>query len=288
MSEPAYPQIDLAAWQQVGEGGNGKTYANPADPALILKVNKAPLNTLEFVQHEYNVSRAVEGLGLPVPKMYEIVRVGETYATISQRIQGKKSLSRICHDEPERVEEMARLLCEKGKEMFATPCNTEFFPKRKEQVLWAIEHATFVSKKNRALIRKFAESIPDNTHCVHGDFQPGNLIQANGQYYWIDLDRFACGDPMFDIGHLFQICRIYAPMKQVQDIFHMTQEQFHRFWNAFAQAYTGQEDHAAFDALAGKFACLDVIVRICFSPPTFLESLFFGMHVRRLVKQYYV
>ena len=287
MSEPAYPRIDLAAWQQVGEGGNGKTYANPADPALILKVNKAPLNTLEFVQHEYNVSRAVEGLGLPVPKMYEIVRIGETYATISQRIQGKKSLSRICHDEPERVEEMARVLCEKGKEMFATPCNTEFFPNRKEQARWAVGQATFVGRKDRALIRDFVESIPDSTHCVHGDFQPGNLIRTGGQYYWIDLDRFAYGDPMFDIGHLYQICQVYAPMKRVQDIFHMTQEQFHRFWDAFARAYTGQEDHAAFDAQAGKFACLDIIVRTCFTPPTLPEKIFFSILVRRLVKQYF-
>lgn len=287
MSEPAYPRIDLAAWQQVGEGGNGKVYANPADPALILKVNKPQLSTFESVSHEYNVSRAVEGLGLPVPKMHGIVRVGEAYATISQRIQGKKSLSRICHDEPERVEEMARVLCEKGKEMFATPCNTEFFPNRKEQARWAVGQATFVGRKNRALIRDFVESIPDSTHCVHGDFQPGNLIRTDGQYYWIDLDRFAYGDPMFDIGHLYQICQVYAPMKRVQDIFHMTQEQFHRFWDAFARAYTGQEDHAAFDAQAGKFACLDIIVRTCFAPPTLPEKIFFGILVRRLVKQYF-
>ena len=92
---------------------------------------------------------------------------------------------------------------------------------------------------------------------------------------------------MFDIGHLFQICKIYAPMKRVQDLFHMTLEQFHRFWNAFAEAYTGKADHAEFDALSGKFACLDVIVRTYFVKPTFLEKLFFGTYVRKLVKEYY-
>jgi uncharacterized protein (TIGR02172 family) len=239
------------------------------------------------VKHEYDVSKAVASLGIPVPAMYRIVQVGDAYGTISQRIKGKKSLSRICHDEPERTEEMARLLCHKGKELFAKPCDTEFFPSRKAQALLAVERATFVSRRNREKMRAFIETIPENTHCVHGDFQTGNLIQAGADYYWIDLDRFGYGDPMFDIGHLFLICHIYAPMKRVQDIFHMTQEQFHRFWDAFAKEYTGQDDHAAFDAQAGRFAALDVILRNVFQKSNFIEKFFFGFYVHKLMKQYY-
>lgn len=279
-----YPQIDLSAWHQVGEGGNGKTYENPAEPDLILKVNNARLSTLEAVKHEYDVSKAVESLGLPVPKMHGIVMIGDIYASISQRIRDKRSLSRICHDEPERTDEIARVFAAKGKELFATQSDTGFFPSRKEQVLWAIDHATFVSRKNRALIRAYAETIPEDSHCVHGDFQPGNIIQSEENYYWIDLDRFAYGDPMFDIGHLYLICWIYAPMKRLQDIFHMTEDQLHRFWNAFAEAYTGKADHTEFDTCARRFACIDVIVRTCFVKPTFLEKLFFGMYVRKLVR----
>ena len=283
-----YQQIDLAAWHQTGQGGNGKTYENPEQPDVILKVNKARLSDLETVKHEYDVSKAVEGLGLQTPIMHEIVRVGDAYGTIAQRIKGKKSLSRICHDEPERTEEMAQVLAENGKILFSTPCNTDFFPSRKEQLMESIGKATFVSRKNRQLIRAFAETIPENDHCVHGDFQTGNLIMSGGRYYWIDLDRFAHGDPMFDIGHLFQVCNVYASMKQVQDIFHMTEEQLHRFWDAFAKAYTGKDDHREFDMLAGKFACLDMIVRIHFVEPSLPEKIFFGIYVRRLVKQYYL
>ena len=83
MSE--YKDIDLSAWTLVGQGGNGFTYENPSHPGLILKVDRKQINTLEFVKHEFEVSRAVEKLGLPTPKMHEMVRVGNLYATISDQ-----------------------------------------------------------------------------------------------------------------------------------------------------------------------------------------------------------
>ena len=70
-------------------------------------------------------------------------------------------------------------------------------------------------------------------------------------------------------------------------IVNMTLEQFHRFWDAVAREYTGQDDHAAFDALAGRFAVLDIVLRTVFQKPSFAEKLFFASYVRKLMKQYY-
>lgn len=279
-------EIDLSGWQQVGEGGNGKTYVNPDRPDVILKLNNRRLSTREAVRKEFDVSRAVHALGLPTPAMMEIVRVGNAYATISQLIKPKRSLGRICCDSPERTEEMAQLLCARGKEMFATPCNTDFFPSRRQQLTTALSQIKFVSKENRRAIEAFAQSIPDTTTCIHGDFQMGNLILSGEQHYWIDLDRFGYGDPMFDIGHLYMLCNVYSSMKYVQGLFHMTRAQFLRFWDAFAQAYTGTADHSDFDRQAGRFACIDVVLRFFFSNPSAPEALFFAAHIRRLAKRF--
>ena len=77
-----YKQIDLTEYVQTGEGGNGKTYVTSADSDEILKVNNARLSTWEVVKHEYDVSKAVASLGIPVPAMYRIVQVGDAYGTI--------------------------------------------------------------------------------------------------------------------------------------------------------------------------------------------------------------
>ena len=286
MSE--YRVIDLSDWIQVGQGGNGTTYENPSQPDLILKVDKKQINTLEFVRHEFEVSKAVEALGLPTPKMREMVRVGDLYATISDRIKDKKSLSRICHDEPQRIEEMAQLMCRMGKDLFSTQCNTDFFPSRKEQLMRALDKVQFISRKNRQILKDFAQTIQDIKTCSHGDFNMGNLVLSGDKPVWIDLDRFGYGDPMFDIGHLYQICNVYAPMKQVQDIFHMTEQQLGLFWVAFAKAYTGQEDHSEFDSQAGRFACFDMILRYEFQKCSLLEKMFFGVYIKRLIKAFYL
>ena len=282
-----YRQIELSAWTKFGEGGNGVTYVSLDEPDVILKINKPGLCTLEFVKHEYDVSKAVERLGIPVPKVYEIVRVGDAYATISERVKSKKSLSRICCDEPALTEAMAEVLCEHGKKLFSAQCDTQIFPSRKAQLTRALEKVRFISKKNRRILKEFAQTIEDKTTCVHGDFQTGNIIRSGESYFWIDLDRFGYGDPMFDIGHLFLICNVYAPMKQVQDIFHMGEAQLRSFWVAFARAYTGEDDHSAFDRLAGKFSCLDIVLRYEFQKPSLPEKLFFAFHIRRLIKQYF-
>ena len=282
-----YRQIELSAWTKFGEGGNGVTYVSLDEPEVILKINKPGLCTFEFVKHEFDVSKAVEALGIPIPKVYEIVRVGEAYATISERVKSKKSLSRICCDEPALTEAMAGVLCEHGKKLFSAQCDTQIFPSRKVQLTKALEKVRFIGKKNRRILKAFAQTIEDKTTCVHGDFQTGNIIRSGEGYYWIDLDRFGYGDPLFDIGHLFLVCNVYSPMKQVQDIFHMGEAQLRSFWVAFARAYTGEEDNSAFDSLAGKFACLDIVLRYEFQKPSLAEKLFFAFHIRRLIKQYY-
>lgn len=283
-----YRSIDISAWTKVGEGGNGSVYVHPSEPDLILKVNRPGLNTEAFVRHEFEVSKAVECLGIPTPRMYEMVRVGDGFGTLSERIKNKKSLSRLCADAPERTEEIARVLCEHFKTLSSTPCNTDFFPSRKAQLLRAVDKVRFVGKKNRGILRAFAGTIPEVMTCSHGDLSMGNLILADGQRFWIDLDRFAYGDPMFDIGHLFLICNNYASNKRAQEIFHMDEAQLNRFWDAFAKAYTGREDHAEFDRQAGRFACMDIVVRYELTPPTFPEKIYFSVILRQLIKTWFL
>lgn len=282
-----FKNIDISTWTQVGEGGVGKTYTHPDNPDILLKVNRASMSDELTVKREVETSQHVFDLGLSTPRMYDIVRVDDAYGYTFERIKSKKSLSRICADDPSRIGEIAALLACEGRKLHATPCDTAFFPSHKEGALKAIAAADFAADADKQKLLAFVEGLDDAPTCVHGDFQPGNMIvSAEGKPYWIDLGWFSHGLPMFDIGHLFLITQIYSQFQRMIDIIHMSREQLLAFWDAFAVADSGSTDHAAFDAEAARFAAIDVCY-ISYQDPRPEANQMFAHVVHSLVEQYY-
>jgi uncharacterized protein (TIGR02172 family) len=239
------------------------------------------------VKREVETSQHVFGLGLSTPRMFDIVRVGDAYGYTFERIKGKKSLSRICADDPSRISEIAALLASEGRKLHATTCDTAFFPSHKEGALKAIAAADFAADADKQKLLAFVEGLDDAPTCLHGDYQTGNLIvSGEGKPYWIDLGWFSHGLPMFDIGHLFLITQIYSQFQRMRDIIHMSREQLLAFWDAFAAAYSGNADHAAFDAEAARFAAIDVCY-ISYQDPRPEANQMFGHVVHELVEKYY-
>jgi uncharacterized protein (TIGR02172 family) len=279
--------IDINSWTQVGEGGIGKTYVHPDNPDILLKVNRSSMSDERTVKREVETSQHVFGLGLSTPRMFDIVRVGDAYGYTFERIKGKKSLSRICADDPSRISEIAALLASEGRKLHATTCDTAFFPSHKEGALKAIGAADFADEADKQKLLAFVEGLDDAPTCLHGDYQTGNLIvSGEGKPYWIDLGWFSHGLPMFDIGHLFLITQIYSQFQRMRDIIHMSREQLLAFWDAFAAAYSGNADHAAFDAEAARFAAIDVCY-ISYQDPRPEANQMFGHVVHELVEKYY-
>ena len=279
--------IDINSWTQVGEGGIGKTYVHPDNPDILLKVNRSSMSDERTVKREVETSQHVFGLGLSTPRMFDIVRVGDAYGYTFERIKGKKSLSRICADDPSRISEIAALLASEGRKLHATTCDTAFFPSHREGALKAIGAADFADEADKQKLLAFVEGLDDAPTCLHGDYQTGNLIvSGEGKPYWIDLGWFSHGLPMFDIGHLFLITQIYSQFQRMRDIIHMSREQLLVFWDAFAAAYSGNADHAAFDAEAARFAAIDVCY-ISYQDPRPEANQMFGHVVHELVEKYY-
>lgn len=279
--------IDINSWTQVGEGGIGKTYVHPDNPDILLKVNRSSMSDERTVKREVETSQHVFDLGLSTPRMFDIVRVGDAYGYTFERIKDKKSLSRICADDPSRISEIAALLASEGRKLHTTTCDTAFFPSHKEGALKAIGAADFADEADKQKLLAFVEGLDDAPTCLHGDYQTGNLIvSGEGKPYWIDLGWFSHGLPMFDIGHLFLITQIYSQFQRMRDIIHMSREQLLAFWDAFASAYSGNADHAAFDAEAARFAAIDVCY-ISYQDPRPEANQMFGHVVHELVEKYY-
>ena len=100
-------ELDITQWTKVGEGGNGATYINPAEPGVLLKESYLELAKADDLVQEFNVSKAIYELGVSTPRMIELVSVNGRAAIKCQAIEGKKSFAKLCHDNPEHLDDYA-------------------------------------------------------------------------------------------------------------------------------------------------------------------------------------
>ncbi|MBQ4508859.1 MAG: phosphotransferase [Paludibacteraceae bacterium] len=286
-------EIDLAAWTKVGEGGNGAVYTNGNEPGVILKLSFQESGTLPAVAKEFYTSKAVYDLGVPTPQMIDIVRVGSNYGIKSRLVGNKKSLARICGEDPPRIKEMAAVMAELGKRLHSTEVMTldmagggEWLPSMKALMLQALASTNMLGGKKLQEVTAFVGSLEDAPTLLHGDFNLGNLIfsMPGETPYWIDLGRAAHGLPMFDLGHLYLFCNIFSKKKRVQEITHMTEGQMLRFWSAFALAYNGAGGLDRFTAECRRFAALDVLLLGYIQPLSLLERMALGLIAKSMFR----
>ena len=255
-----YPQINLSEWMLVGEGYNGQAYVSEAHPGVMLKLVRTDMGEAHKVEQEFNASRHAYEVGLPTPQVYEIVSDGKDHGYLCQAIEGKKSFARLCADEPARIPEFAAQMAEYGHALHRTHIDTnDHVPSMKALLLTALDSSPLLLPAQRERLTDLTRAMPDPQTCLHGDFQPGNLLLAKGKHYWIDLGWLAQGWYMMDLAHIYKMMVEDSVLPQVQNLTHMSREQMLAFWEAFARAYTGNEDVEALNRFLRPYAALDLV-----------------------------
>lgn len=278
-------ELDITQWTKVGEGGNGATYINPAEPGVLLKESYLELAKADDLVQEFNVSKAIYELGVSTPRMLELVSVNGRAAILCQAIEGKKSFAKLCHDNPEHLDDYALQMATLAKELHATGTEgAKAIPSMKTLMTEAVAKSAMLSTKAKKRIQDFLDTVEDASTLLHGDFTFSNIILADDKAYWIDLGRATHGSPYFDLGHFYLFCNIFGRQKRVQDIAHMTDQQMIRFWDTFAKAYAGEENLADFNKTCKRFAALDIVLLGHIQPLSFSERFFLGMLAKKMIK----
>lgn len=278
-------EIDITQWTKVGEGGNGATYTNEAEPGVLLKESYLELAKADDLVQEFNISQAIYELGIPTPRMIELVSVNGRAAIKCQAIDGKKSFARLCHDNPEKLDAYALEMARLAKEFHATnTAGVSAIPSMKALMTEAVAQSAMLSDKAKKRVQDFLDTLEDAPTLLHGDFTFSNIIRSNDKAYWIDLGRVTHGSPYFDLGHFYLFCNIFSRKQRVQDIAHMTDEQMVQFWNTFAKAYAGEDKVADFNKTCKRFAALDIVLLGHIQPLSFSERFFLGMLAKKMIQ----
>ena len=233
--------IDMNDYIRTGEGANGASYNHKTDPDIMLKMY---FRNFDAAALELELAQKVYKMGIPSPEPGDLVTDGNQVGIRFRRIDGKKSFSRACGDNPEHTEDYAREFAQMCKKLHAIHVDTTQFENVKDRLYKLLADNPFFTPEQKEKIHAFIAAAPDADTAIHGDLQFGNGIFTDKdgvrKRYFIDLGDFCYGYPMFDIGMVY-LCCCLNDEAWTMEVNHMSNATAARFWDAFAAEYFGPE-----------------------------------------------
>lgn len=284
--------IRLRDWMHMFSGEHAETYYGVEEIGKMLKLfhSNTPQEEIERI---YNLSNAVESMGVPTPHAFCIDECMDdgSKCIVYERIINQKSISRMCLDNPESIPEFAKRFAQETKKLHSVKCECGQFPSRKEYLIKKFEGVKLLSKSQKNRIIAQINKASDETTCLHGKLYSGNLIYSQRESgdipYWIDLKYFSYGDPFLDIGWL-RAMTLLGNYAYVQEKVHMDKGSLEEFWDAFAEEYCGTNDPETIKAFTDKANGFSVvyIYKILRSPEKGLLDVFARKRAIRTLMKY--
>ncbi|MDO4806565.1 MAG: anti-sigma factor antagonist [Coriobacteriales bacterium] len=190
-------EISVDGCELIGQGGYGKVYR--LDDETIAKIY-IPGMSLEFVEHERDMSQKAFLMGVPTAISYDVVKCGDCYGVVFEMLDAKTT-AQIIEADPTKIPEVSAGSARMLKELHQiTPGPGAGLPNRKQQFLdWVDSLAERITEEEAVKLKAFINAIPDRDTFLHGDYNAKNIMLRNGEYQLIDIGDASVGHPIFDI-----------------------------------------------------------------------------------------
>ncbi len=236
--EKVYRTVSVDGCEVVGRGANGTIYR--VDQDTVVKVyNNA--DALEDIQHEREVARLALILGIPTAISYDVVRVGDSYASMFELLNAR-SFSSLLANNVEDIDWIVKEFVDLLKKIHSTEVPDGKLPDIKTRALgWAEQLRGYLpDDKEDKLISLFKE-VPADNHMIHGDYHTKNVMLQGDEVLLIDMDTLSVGHPIFELGSMYNAFQGYSENNH-QNIINFQGYDFEtgaRFWHKSLSAYLG-------------------------------------------------
>ena len=249
--EKAYQRMSVEGCEFIAKGANGAVYRY--DDETIVKTYFAKDALPEIKQERENARRAfVLGINTAIP--YGIVRVGDSYGTVTELLNAK-SVTKLIRNNPDDLTEAANYYVDMLKSIHAIKVEDGTVPDMKETALdWADFVTPHIPEAQAKKLRALIEAVPKQNTLMHGDYHTNNIMVQNGEPLLIDMDTLCMGHPVFELGSMFNAFVGYSEHdhQNMIDFFGYSFETASKFWNIALKMYLGTEDETVCQSVAEK------------------------------------
>jgi hypothetical protein len=183
--------VELGA--RIGQGNTAEIFEAGDNKVLKLFMEGYPEHS---VLKEYENSRLLDGLGLPVAHSYETVVCLNRHGIVYDRITGCSLLDSLMQ-EPSRLESDAAALAELHRQMLA--CRLPEAASLKGILRGNISRAHELGASGKAVLLNLLDGLPDGDGFCHGDFHFGNVMMGPAGCTIIDYMNLCRGHEYGDI-----------------------------------------------------------------------------------------
>jgi streptomycin 6-kinase len=176
----------------IGQGNTADIFDAGNDKVVKLFKFGYPLDA---VRHEFDNSRLLNGLDLPVSRSYELAAHEGRHGILYDKIDGEPLLELLLRTGD--VGQGATVLASLHKRILA--CKLSGAESLKSILKNNIEHANDLTMACKAKLLAVLDALPDGDRLCHGDFHFGNVLVNGDQSYMIDYMNICRGHEFGDI-----------------------------------------------------------------------------------------
>lgn len=181
--------------RKIGYGWSAEVFEWEDDKVIKLFWKDYPIQQIDL---EEMITKTVYNAGLPAPRMFQKVDVGDRTGLVMEKIVGPSLMSYM----PSRVHRMNSFARELAELHFRIHrADVSGLPTQKELFREWIEPCSFVSSKQKSAVYKLMERLPDGDALCHNDFHPPNIIVTEDGWKVIDWVASRIGDPFADVAY---------------------------------------------------------------------------------------
>ena len=237
----AYRTVSVEGCEVIGQGANGKIYR--IDPDTVVKVYLNP-DSLADIEHERDVARKALVLGIPTAISYDVVKVGDCYASMFEMLNAK-SFSMLLAAHPEDVDKYAKMYVDLLKLIHSTEVPAGQLPDQKDVLLrWMKDLHGQLPEDVHAKLTRMAEQVPHDDHMIHGDYHTKNIMLQNDEVILIDMDTLAVGHPVLEFASIYNayVGFYLLDHSAIKGFLGFDYETGLRLWKDTLRLYYGTED----------------------------------------------
>jgi len=169
------------------------------DGDKTIKVFDTDYSKADVLNEALNQAR-IEGTGLNIPKIQEVLTIDGKWAIVSDYIEGK-TLAELMEENPDKKDAYLELLVDLQLEMHTKTC--PLLNKLRDKMNRKISETTLDATCRYELHTRL-EGMPRHNKVCHGDFNPTNIvIKPDGTPYIIDWAHATQGNASADAARTY-------------------------------------------------------------------------------------